>query len=221
MFETIVRFFKDGGIFMVPIGIVLVVGAAIAIERYVYLSIAKLSNRADFNKLIMLIGRKDYLNALKQAKQSKTAMASIVEAGLSRLLNRQPRDQIEYAMEEGLMEVLPRVEKRTQYLATLANIATLLGLLGTIIGLIDAFTAVANADPAEKANLLSQSISLAMNTTAFGLMTAIPLLLVHAILQTKTNEIVDSFETAGIKIMNLISEKPAQAPVAKAAPERT
>ncbi|WLQ16934.1 MotA/TolQ/ExbB proton channel family protein [Hahella aquimaris] len=221
MFETIVRFFKDGGIFMVPIGIVLVVGVAIAIERYVYLSIAKLSNRADFNKLIMLIGRKDYLNALKQAKQSKTAMASIVEAGLSRLLSRQPRDQIEYAMEEGLMEVLPRVEKRTQYLATLANIATLLGLLGTIIGLIDAFTAVANADPAEKANLLSQSISLAMNTTAFGLMTAIPLLLVHAILQTKTNEIVDSFETAGIKIMNLISEKPAQAPVAKATPERT
>ena len=104
------------------------------------------------------------------------------------------------------METLPRLEKRTQYLATLANVSTLLGLLGTIIGLIAAFTAVANADPAEKANLLSQSISVAMNTTAFGLMSAIPLLLLHSVLQTKTNEIVDSFEMAGVKLLNLLSD---------------
>ena len=105
------------------------------------------------------------------------------------------------------METLPRLEKRTPYLATLANVSTLLGLLGTIIGLIAAFTAVAHADPAEKASLLSQSISVAMNTTAFGLMSAIPLLLFHAVLQTKTNEIVDSFEMAGVKLLNLISDQ--------------
>ena len=208
MFETIVRFFQDGGLFMYPIAVVLVIGIAIAIERYIYLSVAKVSNRSDFNRLIPLVRKRDYRSALKQANQSKTAMASIVGAGIGRLLNRQPRDEIEYAMEEGLMEVLPRLEKRTQYLATLANVSTLLGLLGTIIGLIAAFTAVANADPAEKANLLSQSISVAMNTTAFGLIAAIPLLLLHAVLQTKTNEIVDSFETAGVKVMNLISERP-------------
>ena len=98
------------------------------------------------------------------------------------------------------------MEKRTQYLATLANIATLLGLLGTIIGLIAAFTAVAAADPAQKASLLSESISVAMNTTAFGLMSAIPLLLFHAVLQTRTNEIVDSFEMAGGKLLNMVSE---------------
>jgi biopolymer transport protein ExbB/TolQ len=92
-------------------------------------------------------------------------------------------------------------------LATLANIATLLGLLGTIIGLIAAFTAVANADPAEKASLLSQSISVAMNTTAFGLISAIPLLLFHALLQTKTTEIVDSLEMAGVKVLNMLSDK--------------
>ncbi len=102
---------------------------------------------------------------------------------------------------------MPKLEKRTPYLATLANIATLLGLLGTIIGLIAAFTAVANADPAEKATLLSQSISVAMNTTAFGLMSAIPLLLFHAVLQTKTTEIVDSLEMAGVKVLNLLSDK--------------
>ena len=86
------------------------------------------------------------------------------------------------AMEESLMEVMPRLEKRTHYLATFANLATLLGLLGTIIGLIRAFTAVSAANPAEKADLLSASISVAMNTTAFGLMVAIPLLLIHAVL---------------------------------------
>ena len=100
------------------------------------------------------------------------------------------------------MEALPRLEKRTAYLATLANIATLLGLLGTIMGLIAAFTAVANADPSEKASLLSASISVAMNTTAFGLIAAIPLLLSHALLQTKTTEIVDSLEMAGVKFLN-------------------
>ena len=111
--------------------------------------------------------------------------------------------------EEGVMELIPRLEKRTPYLATLANIATLLGLLGTIMGLIAAFTAVANADPSEKASLLSQSISVAMNTTAFGLMSAIPLLLLHATLQTKTTEIVDSLEMAGVKCLNLMSNSNA------------
>ena len=86
--------------------------------------------------------------------------------------------------------------KRTAYLATLANVATLLGLLGTIVGLIAAFTAVASAEPAEKASMPSGSISVAMNTTAFGLISAIPLLLLHAVLQTCTTELVDSFEMA-------------------------
>ena len=197
---------------MYPIGVVLIIGLAIAIERYIYLTLAKVTNRSDFNRLIQMVRKRDYKGALRQANASKTAMSGIVGAGIGRLLRRQPKEEIEYAMEEGLMEVLPRLEKRTQYLATLANVSTLLGLLGTIIGLIAAFTAVANADPAEKANLLSKSISVAMNTTAFGLIAAIPLLLFHAILQTKTNEIVDSFEMAGVKIMNLISETPEPPP---------
>ena len=113
-------------------------------------------------------------------------------------------------MEESLMEVMPRLESRTHYLATFANIATLLGLLGTIIGLIQAFTAVANANPAEKADLLSASISVAMNCTAFGLMTAVPLLLIHAVLQTKTTELIDSLEMASVKFLNAITERQTQ-----------
>lgn len=207
MIETIIRFFQEGGFFMYPISIILVIGFIIAIERYVYLALAKRSNRADFTKLHSMISGRDFKSALKFASESKSAMANMIGAGLVRLGRRQPREEIEYAMEEGLLETMPRLEKRTQYLATLANVSTLLGLLGTIIGLIAAFTAVASADPAQKASLLSQSISVAMNTTAFGLIAAIPLLLIHSILQTKTNEIVDSFEMAGIKVMNLLSDR--------------
>lgn len=104
------------------------------------------------------------------------------------------------------MEVMPRLEKRTHYIGTFANIATLLGLLGTIMGLIAAFSAVATANSAEKATLLSASISVAMNCTAFGLIVAITLVLVHAFLQTKTTELVDSLEMASVKFLNLVTE---------------
>ncbi|ARN72784.1 MotA/TolQ/ExbB proton channel family protein [Oceanicoccus sagamiensis] len=206
-YSLIVRFFQDGGTFMYPIAVVLVCGLAIAIERWIFLSSAKMSNRKAFNQLMPMLQKRDLKGVVKAANQSTAPMGRIIGAGIARMAQSQRRDDIEYAMEEGVMEALPRLEKRTQYLATLANIATLLGLLGTIIGLIAAFTAVANADPAEKASLLSQSISVAMNTTAFGLISAIPLLLFHALLQTKTTEIVDSLEMAGVKVLNMLSDK--------------
>ena len=106
-----------------------------------------------------------------------------------------------------MMETIPRLEKRTHYLAMFANIATLLGLLGTIIGLIKAFTAVAQVDPSMKAEILSTSISVAMNTTAFGLIVAIPLIFIYTVLQTKTTEIVDSLEMATVKFANLIMQR--------------
>jgi biopolymer transport protein ExbB/TolQ len=220
MLDTIVRFFQEGGPFMYPIAVVLALGLAITLERSVYLSGVRRRNRAAFEKGILpFLQKRDYSRAMKAASNSDSAIASIMSAGIGRLLSNSRREDIEYAMEEGLMEVLPRLEKRTQYLATLANIATLLGLLGTIIGLISAFTAVAAADPSQKASLLSGSISVAMNTTAFGLMSAIPLLMFHAVLQTRTNEIVDSFEMAGVKLLNIVSD-PGAPPVSHAPASR-
>ncbi|MDH3948380.1 MAG: MotA/TolQ/ExbB proton channel family protein, partial [Gammaproteobacteria bacterium] len=122
----------------------------------------------------------------------------------ARMKSASNRDDIETAMEETMMEAIPRLEKRTHYLAMFANIATLLGLLGTIIGLIEAFTAVSKVDPAQKAEILSSSISVAMNTTAFGLMVAIPMIFIYTVLQTKTTEIVDSLEMATVKFVNLM-----------------
>jgi len=155
-----------------------------------------------------MLQKNDYKAAVNMGQSSTAPIARIVAAGVANMLMTKNRDHAEMAMEEGVMEAVPRLEKRTAYLATLANIATLLGLLGTIIGLIAAFTAVANADPTEKATLLSQSISVAMNTTAFGLIAAIPLLLFHAMLQAKTTEIIDSLEMAGVKVLNIIGLKP-------------
>ncbi|GLS27103.1 hypothetical protein GCM10007877_28220 [Marinibactrum halimedae] len=190
---------------MYPIAVVLVIGLAIAVERWMFLTYAKQSNKRAYNQIMPLLKKKDYASIVKMGQNGGAPVSRIIAAGVVRMAESPRRDDIELAMEEGVLEAMPRLEKRTNYLATLANIATLLGLLGTIIGLIAAFTAVANADPTEKASLLSQSISVAMNTTAFGLISAIPLLLAHAVLQTKTTEIVDSLEMAGVKCLNVIS----------------
>jgi biopolymer transport protein ExbB len=220
MYTTVVGFFQEGGPFMYPIAIVLGVGLAISLERYFYLMNQTRVNRRDFNQILPLLKQQRQRELADLTKKSTSAMARIIADGMNRRGSSRRRSDIEYAMEEGLLEILPNIERRTPYLATFANIATLLGLLGTIIGLIAAFTAVANADPAEKANLLSQSISIAMNTTAFGLMVAIPLLLVHSVLQSKTSAIVESLEIAVVKFLNLMdgderSAAPAQ--VAKTA----
>lgn len=204
--RTIVGFFQEGGLFMYPIVLVLAGGIAIAIERYVYLTSVRSANLKLWKELMEVLSRRDYQRALGISQGSKAAIGTILTYGLERTKSAHRRDDIETAVEEGLMEIIPRLEKRTHYLAIFANIATLLGLLGTIIGLIQAFTAVGAANPAEKADMLSASISVAMNTTAFGLIVAIPLLLIHTVLQTKTTELVDSLEMATVKFINIIAE---------------
>jgi biopolymer transport protein ExbB len=201
VYSTIVNFFQEGGVFMYPIVVVFALGFAIALERWLYLTMTTAKNKALWNKITPHLKSGNFSAAAQMASSSKAAI------GINRVRSAHRREDVEKAMEESLMEVLPRLEKRTHYLATFANIATLLGLLGTIIGLIRAFTAVSNANPAEKADLLSASISVAMNTTAFGLIVAIPLLLVHTVLQTKTMEIVDSLEMASVKFLNSISDR--------------
>jgi len=207
IYEGIVGFFREGGVFMYPIVIVLAIGLAISIERFIFLSKTSITNRMVWKKITPYIKAGNFQEAVSVTSKSKSAIGQILTYGLYRIKSAARRDEIEKAMEESLMEVMPRLEKRTHYLATFANIATLLGLLGTIIGLINAFTAVASANPAEKADLLSASISVAMNTTAFGLMVAIPLLLVHTVLQSKTTSIVDSLEMVSVKFLNAVDER--------------
>lgn len=206
----VIRFMQAGGAYMYVIAAVFFLGLAIALERWLFLTASRMSNRKVWDQIFPLMRISEFKKAAILANDSKTPIGNMVAFGLGCLFatqtsaDRRTLPAVESAMEEALMEAIPRLERRTPYLAILANVATLLGLLGTIVGLIDAFSAVSAADPAEKGALLSSSISVAMNTTALGLIAAIPLLLMHALLQTKTTEIVDSMEMAAVKVLNLI-----------------
>lgn len=202
MLNTLIQFFQSGGPFMYPILAVLAIGLAITLERFFYLSVSKMRNRRMIAKLLPLLEKGEMNNAINMARKSASTVSAILLQGTENFKSARRRDDFEAAMEESIMEAIPRLEKRTHYLAMFANIATLLGLLGTIIGLIKAFTAVAQVDPSMKAEILSTSISVAMNTTAFGLMVAIPLLLFYTILQTKTTTIIDSLEMTVVKFVN-------------------
>ncbi len=207
VFYSIVDFFGSGGLFMYPILVVFAVGVGIAVERYVTLTMVTSKNKAVWNKVQPMLTSGEFDDARKMTSEDESTISQVLNMGLSLQGAVRRREDIEIAMEESMMEIVPRLEKRTGYVALASSIATLLGLLGTIMGLIQAFTAVANANPAEKADLLSASISVAMNTTAFGLMVAIPLLIVHAVLTNKTGDIVDSLEMATVKSLNVFTRR--------------
>jgi biopolymer transport protein ExbB len=210
-FYSIVRFFVTGGAFMYPILLVFAVGVAIAVERYITLMIVTNKNQVVWGKVQPLLASGDFDAARKLTSEDESTISQVLNMGLSLQGAVRRREDVEIAMEESMMEIVPRLEKRTPYVALTSSIATLLGLLGTIMGLIQAFTAVANANPAEKADLLSASISVAMNTTAFGLMVAIPLMIMHAVLTSKTGDIVDSLEMATVKALNVFSKRAKRA----------
>ena len=225
-FDMIVNFFKQGGPFLYPIAAVFAVGLGFAVERFIYLHRVAKGNRRLWAELAPLIKAGNFRKAMELAEQTDSALSTVMRYGMSRIATAQRREDIEKAMEESLIEVIPHLEKRTHYLATLANVGMLMGLLGTVIGLINAFAAVAAVNPAEKAAMLSASISVAMNNTALGLGLAITLLLCHMYLETKTTELVDSLEVASLKFLNSITERreavaePADAVVAARTAER-
>ncbi len=209
-FNTAVKFFQDCGLFIYPSIIIMTIGLAIAIERFIFLNRARSQNRKVWAQVKPMLEGGKFKEVQGVTATSDAAIGKIVNYGLTRMQSPGRREDYDAAMEEGMMEIVPRLEKRTHYIATFANVITLVGLLGTIIGLIKGFTAVAQVNPAEKAELLSASISIAMNNTAFALMVAIPFLLIHSVLQAKTSEIVDGLEAAKISFLNLVQRLKAE-----------
>jgi biopolymer transport protein ExbB len=203
-FDAVVKFFQDCGWFIYPSLLIMASGLSIAIERFIVLGRARAENRKMWDRILPMLQGGKFQQVLGYTTKSDTAIGKIVSNGLARLATARRREDIDAAMEEGMMEIVPRLEKRTHYIATFANVITLVGLLGTISGLIRAFTAVAQVNPAEKAEMLSASISIAMNNTAFALAVAIPFLLIHSFLNARASEIVDSLEAAKISFLNLV-----------------
>jgi len=201
-----VAFIQNGGFFMYPILLIGVLGIAIIVERYLFLSRIKKQNQALWAQVQPVLANGDTEAALGIAKQDSSEVGRVLDYGLTTANTGADMDHVESALEEGLLESIPRLEARTTYVATFANIATLLGLLGTVQGLIKAFESVANADPALKGDLLSAAISVAMNTTAFGLAVAIPLLLAYTFLQNYTQHVIESIEMISMKVQNQIRQ---------------
>ncbi len=211
LIDSAVKFFQDSGLAIYPSILIMAIGLSIAVERFIFLRRAGSENRQLWSKLLPLLQSGRLKDVQQAASSSDAAVGKIVANGLQRMQSPGRREDIDAAMEEGMMEVVPRLEKRTHYIATFANVITLVGLLGTIIGLIKGFTAVSSVNPADKAELLSASISIAMNNTAFALSVAIPFLLIHSFLQARTSEIVDGLEAAKISFLNVTQRLKAEA----------
>ena len=200
----IIKFISDGGIWMWPIMIAGAVGIAIFAERFWLLSSITKQNKKVWDELHPVLVAGDFDQARQIADGDTSTISKLLSLGLAVQGAVRRRDDIEIGMEEGMMEIIPQLEKRTHYIALLANIATLLGLLGTVMGLIAAFTAVAHAAPSEKADLLAAAISVGMNCTAFGLLFGIPLMILHSYIISMTAGVVTSLEMASVKVINIV-----------------
>jgi biopolymer transport protein ExbB len=195
------EFFKLGGPGMWPILVLLIITAYIGIERWLYLS----KSKVDVDKLMSLLKSQivsgNIRGAISTCEATPAPLTKIIAAGLRRVGG--PEQEIQQAMDEEALRELPKVEKRTGYLAMLSNLATLAGLLGTIHGLIGSFAAVVGVDPSLKATLLSRGISEAMHCTFFGLLVGILGLALYAMLNGKTQAILDSINQGSVEALNL------------------
>jgi biopolymer transport protein ExbB len=196
--------FRTGGGWMYVILVVSIVAIGIIIERFIFLFFKYNINAHTFMAQIQkLVMANNIDRAIKLCNAAPSAaLPKVIKAGLTRA--NKGEVEIQNAIEESTLEVVPHILKRTPTLQALANIATLLGLLGTIIGLIEAFQALEKATPDTRQQLLSKGISLAMNTTAFGLIVAIPCLVAHLFLAGMTKKIVDEIDQYSVKLENLL-----------------
>lgn len=206
MVDPIVMF-AEGGPFMYLILVAGVFAMAIAFERLVYVTFrADVNAPAFMSHVQKLVMANNVDRAIKLCNAApNAAVARVVRAGLTHA-GRNP-SEIQAALEEATLEVAPQLTKRTNYLPMLANVATLLGLLGTIVGLVGSFQAVALASAEAKQALLAQGISVAMYTTAGGLYVAIPTLVLHGLIQGRTNRILDDVDHYAQKTLNLLTAR--------------
>jgi biopolymer transport protein ExbB/TolQ len=198
------KFFVDGGAFMWPIAITSVFGVAIMVERVIFLFFKYNINANQFMAQIQkLVMANNIDRAIKLCNAAPSAaLPKVIKAGLTRA--NKGEIEIANAIEEASLEVIPNITKRTPTLQAVSNVATMLGLLGTIMGLIEAFDAVAKAPPDQKTTMLTAAIAIAMNTTAFGLIVAIPTIAAYVFLNNTVKKIIDEIDQYLVKLQNLL-----------------
>lgn len=192
--ETVLQYFEAGGFFMIPIAIVCLVGAVVTAERVVYLVYTAMRGKRVWQRVLADVSEGRFDEAAHGAVSANCAMGEMLARGLDRLHRGRRRDDIQKAMEQSLDRILPRLERHTHYLVKFGNLAILLGLLGTLIGFIGVFATVGEMSPAQQADLFAAGVAGSVTPAAFGLLVAIPLLLIHTFLQTLTSDLMDHFE---------------------------
>jgi biopolymer transport protein ExbB/TolQ len=205
--QSIVKMFHEGGFWMIPIALCLALTIAFSLERFYRLFSQYSLNATSFMfEIQKFIFANDIDGAIRHCNGAgKAAVARVLKAGLQRASRNEA--QIQNAIDAASLEVIPKLERRLGYLALFANLATLLGLLGTVSGLIRSFGALAQADPAQRQAILAAGISEAMNATAFGLFTAITAMVMHSILSTKASHIAEDIDEFGVKLLDLLSAR--------------
>jgi len=199
--------FSRSGIWMFLILLVSVYTFTLIIERaYALWFRFKIDASQILSRILSFVDSNNYSRAIEVCNTRQNhPMCVVLKSGL--LKANRSDIEIRRALEQTTMKVGPQIQKRTPYLATLANVATLLGLLGTIFGLIMAFEGVEMASAAKKQEVLARGISLAMSTTAFGLIVAIPTTIAHAVLSARQNVLLDTIEDSAMTLFNHLSAK--------------
>jgi biopolymer transport protein ExbB/TolQ len=198
------KHFQDGGWGMYPIVLWSIITIGVIVERALYLYGSSINKEVFLATMQKCILAGDVAKAVKMCSAANAPLARIVQAGLVKV-NR-PDEEVQAAMDESALREMPQISKRTGYLALFANLAMLSGLFGTIVGLIKAFGAVGgeSVDPSQKARILAEGISEAMNCTAFGLLAAIVALVGFAFLNGKTQQLEDDINEASVQVLNLV-----------------
>ena len=200
--DSLGRFLLDAGPFAIVITAVLCVALAAMAERaYFYYAVCR-RERSDLVETITeFVGRDDVAGALQHLRSRDTPLHRVLLAALKPYRDRLGLSSVEDAIEAAAAREVPRLHKRLDYLSTCANVATLAGLLGTIFGLQQSFASLSAADPLEKASLLAAGVSQAMNTTAFGLLVAIPCMAAHAWLSSRRTALLDQVEESCLRLL--------------------
>lgn len=203
--NPIVRAFSEGGFVMYVILVIAVLTLILVIERFIALKSLRVDKKEFADQIFRMVIAGDMRQAISYCDSRATPLSNTVKSGLVQVMNKRPDEEVQVAMDAAVLREMPKLEGMTSFLAVLGNIAVLAGLLGTIIGMIGSFRAVSSADPATKAQLLSEGISHALNCTGFGLTVAIAAILFYGLFQHMIQKSENELLETSMSLMNLVA----------------
>lgn len=196
--------FCEGGPVMYIIGFIGLLSIFLILDRFIALSRNTVNKKHVIENLRGMILRGDIRQAISFCSTKKAPVTNTLQAGLIQVMNRRPDEEVQVAMDAAVLRETPKLEGWVSFLAVFGNVSVLVGLFGTIIGMIKSFGAVSKADAATKATLLSNGISEALNCTAGGLLVAIVCIVFYGFFQIRISRASNDMLEASMSLMNLV-----------------